>query len=99
MTVRRFLPAALFALVVLSSLPAAAEPSAGPLVNQDEARRPGEIAREGIDTLLRAFDQFVAAIPQYALPELNGRGDIIIRRKNPPPPASHAPHSDQVVDL
>lgn len=79
MTVRRFLPAAVILAAVAAAAPAFAEtPQA------DEAGRPGQIARQGVDSLLRAFDQFVANLPQYALPELNAKGDIIIRRKNPP---------------
>jgi hypothetical protein len=80
MTVRRFLPAAVILAMTATAVPAFAEaPQA------DEARRPGEIARHGVDSLLRAFDQFVNALPQYALPELNAQGDIIIRRKTPRP--------------
>jgi hypothetical protein len=98
MTVRRFLPAALFVFAVLSSLPAVAGSSAGAVANQED-RRLGKIAREGIDSLLRAFDEFVSAIPQYALPEVNGRGDIIIRRKNlhpdMPPKTSSESHSTE----
>jgi hypothetical protein len=80
MTVRRFLPAAALALVAAIAAPAFADT---PAADTDSARRPGQIARQGVDNLLRAFDQFVATIPQYALPELNAKGDIIIRRKNP----------------
>ena len=32
------------------------------------------------------FDKFVESIPQYAFPEINEQGDVIIRRKNPSPP-------------
>lgn len=93
MTVRRFLPIAVLLTMTATAVPAFAEtPQA------DEARRPGQIAREGVDNLLRAFDRLVAAIPQYALPEVTERGDIVIRRKNPP--AVAAPGSGQdVVDL
>jgi len=79
MTVRRFLPVAALLLLTATAAPALAEaPQSG------RASRPGQIARQGVDNLLRAFDRFVAELPQYALPELNAKGDIIIRRKNPP---------------
>lgn len=48
----------------------------------DEA--PAEQAREAIEKLLRALSQAIANLPQYEMPTMNERGDIIIRRKNPP---------------
>jgi hypothetical protein len=96
MTVRRFLPAAALALVAAIAAPAFAE---APAATADGVRRPGQIAREGVDNLLRTFDQFVAAIPQYALPEVNAKGDIIIRRKNPQAPANLGQMSGDVTEI
>ena len=47
---------------------------------------PAELAREGIERLMRALDGFVRMIPQYDLPELTEDGDIIIRRRDPDEP-------------
>lgn len=44
---------------------------------------PSEMAREGIEKLMRALSALVESIPQYELPEVLDNGDIIIRRKNP----------------
>ena len=54
---------------------------------------PGELAREGIERLMRALDAFVRMIPQYDLPELTEDGDIIIRRR-PPGPRRESEPSD-----
>jgi len=45
---------------------------------------PGELAREGMERMLRAIELMIEMIPQYELPEVMENGDIIIRRKNPP---------------
>ena len=44
---------------------------------------PHELARQGIEQLMRALDGFVRMIPQYDLPEMTEDGDIIIRRRQP----------------
>ena len=44
---------------------------------------PSEMAREGVEKLMRALSLLVESIPQYELPEVLENGDIIIRRKNP----------------
>ena len=44
---------------------------------------PGEIAREGLEQMMRALRLLVERIPQYELPEVLENGDIIIRRKHP----------------
>jgi hypothetical protein len=44
---------------------------------------PSEIAREGLEKMLRALRLLVESIPQYELPEVLENGDIIIRRKRP----------------
>jgi hypothetical protein len=45
--------------------------------------RPGALAREAIDKMMRALQLAIENLPQYAMPELNENGDIIIRRQNP----------------
>lgn len=47
--------------------------------SQDETM--SELARESVETLLRALEALIDKIPQYELPEINENGDIIIRRK------------------
>lgn len=42
---------------------------------------PEELAREGLESMLRALSLLVDSIPQYELPEILDNGDIIIRRK------------------
>lgn len=52
------------------------------------------LAREGVDKLLQALQQVLRNLPQYDMPRLNERGDIIIKRLNPPPqkpPAAKPP--------
>lgn len=92
MTVRRFLPAAAIFAISLTAVPAFAEAP-----QLDGIRSPGQIARQGVDSLLRAFELFVGALPQYALPEISDQGDIIIRRKNPRAEALEKEFSDDVV--
>ena len=48
-----------------------------------EEDRPAALAREAIDKLMRALSLAIENLPQYAMPELNENGDIIIRRLNP----------------
>ena len=59
---------------------------------------PSELARDGIERLMRALDGFVRMIPQYDLPELTEDGDIIIRRRRPgeqpEPPKRESPEVD-----
>ena len=56
---------------------------------------PEELAREGVDKLMRALRAMMEKIPQYELPEINDQGDIIIRRRRPP---EKAKPSDPEVD-
>lgn len=79
MTVRRFLPVAALLVLTATAAPAFAEATGA-----DTPRRPGEIARERVDELLRSLEKFVAELPRYGLPEITSRGDILIPRKNPP---------------
>lgn len=46
-------------------------------------QRPEELAREGMERLLRAIELMIEMIPQYEMPEVLDNGDIIIRRKRP----------------
>ncbi len=48
-----------------------------------EGETPGELAREGMERLVRAIELMLEMIPQYEAPEVLPNGDIIIRRKNP----------------
>lgn len=48
--------------------------------------RPGDLAREGLEQMMRALRLLVESIPQYELPEVLENGDIIIRRKHPKKP-------------
>jgi hypothetical protein len=52
-----------------------------PPAAQDE--RPGALARDAIDKMMRALSLAIENLPQYAPPEFNENGDIIIRRINP----------------
>ncbi len=48
---------------------------------------------------MRALDRAVRELPGYAPPEVNARGDIVIRRREapPPPPARRrAPDEAQI---
>ena len=76
------IPAAL-ALGVLCAVPAFAQsPSPNPVPPQADS--PEAIARDGIGKLLQALQLFVANLPQYAAPEIDAQGNIVIRRLNPP---------------
>ena len=55
----------------------------------------GELAREGVETLLRALEALIDEIPLYEMPELNENGDIIIRRKRK---TEEAPPEDPDID-
>lgn len=70
-----------FAYALAASLTLAA-----PLAAQTppQADNPEAIAREGIARLLQALKLFVDNLPQYAAPEIDSEGNIVIRRLNPP---------------
>jgi hypothetical protein len=76
---RRSARAAALAAFLPAALPAYAQtqPPAAP------EERPGALAREAIDKMMRALQLALENLPQYAMPELNENGDIIIRRQNP----------------
>lgn len=48
-----------------------------------EKQSPEEMAREGLERMMRALRLLVESIPQYELPEVLENGDIIIRRVQP----------------
>ncbi len=70
----RILAAALIAAGLLAS-PAAAQ--------QPERESPGELLDDAAQKMLQALKLMLMAIPQYAAPEINENGDIIIRRIHP----------------
>lgn len=78
--IRRAAPA-LALILSLAAYPALAQE---PGAEGETQQSPEELAIEGLDTLMRALELMLLQIPQYEMPEMNERGDIIIRRKNPP---------------
>jgi hypothetical protein len=70
-------------LILVSSAlaPGALHAQAQPPAQQQDD--PGVLAREAVDKLMRALSSAIQNLPQYTMPELNERGDIIIRRLNP----------------
>ena len=78
------------ALALLTS-PVALAQGAG---EGDPRKQAEELAREGTEKLLEALSIILNSIPQYALPEVNENGDIIIRRVRPrsePAPSEEIP--------
>lgn len=59
--------------------PATAQETAPGTPPQDS---PSDLAREGLERMMRALRLLVESIPQYELPEVLENGDIIIRRKH-----------------
>jgi len=49
-----------------------------------------QLGRTAVESLLQAMREALAAVP-YAMPEVNERGDIIIRRLPPRPDAPRPP--------
>ena len=85
-----------FVALFLSLALASAGPS--PVLADEHGDGPGagEMAREGIERLLRALEAIIDMIPQYEMPEINEDGDIIIRRKrDPEPPPEDDPDIDE----
>ncbi len=74
--------AALLALVLALAVPAAPIPPISPAwAGEDKSAE--ELARLGLEQMLKAFEQLLGSIPQYAIPEILENGDIIIRRIRP----------------
>jgi hypothetical protein len=78
---REFLSAAFTALALGLAAPAAGEEGAPPPGEED----PEQLLQESVETFMRALDALIRSIPQYEMPEITEDGDIIIRRKKPPP--------------
>lgn len=82
MTRLRALPAALVVGLALGpalALPVHAETGKHP----DGGNSLGSVIDETTTTVLRLFQTFMKAIPQFEAPEVLPNGDIIIRRKPP----------------
>jgi hypothetical protein len=82
------MPKPVMAAALAAGLAAAA--LAGPVLAQSptpppgpQTEEPSALAREAIEKMMRALSIVIENLPQYALPEMNERGDIIIRRLNP----------------
>lgn len=75
---RRLLIACGLALATVLAAPLAA-PTPG-LAQEPEQKPPEEMAREGVELLLRALRGFLEAVPQYGLPRIDENGDIVIPR-------------------
>src|SRR6476620_11285921 len=71
------------ALVVALAFAAVAAPALAQAPAPPENQQPGALARDAIDKLMRALSLAIENLPQYAMPELNENGDIVIRRINP----------------
>lgn len=67
--------------VVLGGMPAAGGEGEG---RDAPGREPEELAREGVEKLMRALEGLLQAIPQYGAPYVDEDGDIVIPRLNPP---------------
>jgi len=93
------LPAAAFcaclALALVSTTAAAAESAAREQTADNQA--PGDMAREGLEQMMRALRLLVESIPQYELPEVLDNGDIIIRRKRGGAPPASDPEFDETA--
>ncbi len=77
----------------LAGAPALAQDHTPTMPEGDSA---SELARQAVEDLMRALGLMLRSIPQYEMPYVNERGDIIIRRKNPP--AERAPEGDADID-
>ena len=87
---KRLVPAVLLLGLALAGPPALA-------AGQPQEDTPEELAREGMDRLLKALELFIEMIPQYEMPEVTDDGDIIIRRKrrkSTPPPDPEIEETD-----
>ena len=77
--------AALLALVLALTVPAAPILSVSPVSSAwaAEDNSAEQLARLALEQMLKAFEQLLRSIPQYAMPEILDNGDIIIRRIHP----------------
>ena len=74
--------------LILSLFLFIAAPPVALAAGESEDESAGELAREGVETLMRALEALIDEIPRYEMPELNEDGDIILRRKRKPDEAS-----------
>lgn len=95
---KAFIPAA-FAAAILVAIGLVVGPCGRAMAAEpSENESPGELAREGIEQMMRALRLLVDSIPQYELPEMLDNGDIIIRRRDPQPaPRPDEPEVDETA--
>ncbi len=77
------------ALLLLLATPAVAQ-------STSDAER---LAGEGVAKMLQALDLLLKTVPQYAAPEVQPNGDIIIRRLYPEDRPKPAPQEEGDDDL
>ncbi len=75
------------AFLLFSGQPA---PADEPSLPEDAER----LAGQGLAKILQALDLLMKTIPQYAAPEVQPNGDIIIRRLHPEDEAPHDPEEE-----
>ena len=63
-----------------------------------EEEDPAELARQGMERMLRALNLMIEMIPQYELPEVLENGDIIIRRKRDEDHEEDEPSEEDEID-
>jgi hypothetical protein len=78
---KRLAARALAAALILAVASPALAQGQSPAPPPDE--RPGALARDAIERMMRALSLAIENLPQYSAPEFNENGDIIIRRLNP----------------
>jgi hypothetical protein len=86
---KRFvMPALAGALIATGAIsPALAQQSpipSWPPQSDSPGGNPGALASAALEELIRALGLALQSLPQYQMPTVNERGDIIIRRSNPP---------------
>jgi hypothetical protein len=82
----RIIAAALAGVLLVTApiVAATAQERRGPPIPPNEESPDQKIARDAIEKMMRALSQAIQNLPQYEMPTINERGDIIIKRKNPP---------------
>ena len=63
-----------------------------------EEEDPAELARQGMERMLRALNLMIEMIPQYEMPQVLENGDIIIRRKRHEEHEEEEPGEDEALD-
>jgi hypothetical protein len=54
---------------------------------QEQLRRAEDLARKGIDDLIRSFEAFKEGLPVYGAPYVDRHGNIVVPRRPPTPPS------------